>query len=45
MLGLDYLHQMKILHRDIKPSNVLIAASGHIKLADVGLASSSKVQH
>ncbi|KAL3893232.1 MAG: hypothetical protein SGPRY_014372, partial [Prymnesium sp.] len=41
MLGLEYLHNLKILHRDIKPSNVLIAASGHIKLADFGLASSA----
>jgi len=41
MLGLEYLHKLKILHRDIKPSNVLIAASGHIKLGDFGLASSA----
>lgn len=34
LLGLNYLHQRKILHRDIKPSNVLIAASGHVKLAE-----------
>ena len=39
LLGLSYLHSEGVLHRDIKPSNVLIATSGHIKLADFGLSS------
>ena len=29
-----YLHDHAVVHRDIKPSNVLIASSGHVKLAD-----------
>lgn len=44
LLGMHYLHTKHILHRDIKPSNVLIAESGHIKLADFGL-STSMMQH
>jgi len=44
LLGMHYLHTKHILHRDIKPSNVLIAETGHIKLADFGL-STSMMQH
>jgi len=44
LLGMHYLHTKRILHRDIKPSNVLLASSGHIKLADFGL-STSMMQH
>lgn len=44
LLGLKYLHEQSVLHHDIKPSNVLIAGSGHIKLADFGLSSSLKLQ-
>jgi len=44
LLGMHYLHTKRILHRDIKPSNVLIAGTGHIKLADFGL-STSMMQH
>lgn len=41
LLGLHYLHQRKILHRDIKPSNVLIAANGHVKLAECAPAAAA----
>ncbi|XP_026807664.1 calcium/calmodulin-dependent protein kinase kinase 1 isoform X1 [Rhopalosiphum maidis] len=37
LLGLEYLHFQRIVHRDIKPSNLLIDASGHVKIADLGV--------
>ena len=47
LCGLRYLHQEGVLHHDIKPQNMLIAANGHLKLADFGLSSglSNNVGH
>eukprot|EP00118_Oscarella_pearsei_P010609 m.66109 g.66109 ORF g.66109 m.66109 type:complete len:339 (+) comp35364_c0_seq12:33-1049(+) len=36
--GVAYCHQNSIMHRDLKPANLLISSSGHLKLADFGLA-------
>lgn len=36
--GLNYIHQCNVLHRDMKTANILLSRSGHLKLADFGLA-------
>ena len=37
--ALDSAHRAGFIHRDLKPSNVMIAAAGHVKIFDFGLAS------
>ena len=36
--AIESLHKLGYAHRDIKPDNLLLDASGHLKLADLGLA-------
>jgi len=36
--GLHQAHQLGVVHRDLKPENILVDDSGHLALADFGLA-------
>ena len=36
--ALGYLHAHRILHTDMKPHHIFIAADGHVKILDFGLA-------
>ncbi|XP_069503577.1 cyclin-dependent kinase 20 isoform X2 [Ambystoma mexicanum] len=36
--GVAFCHENAIMHRDLKPANLLISSTGHLKIADFGLA-------
>ena len=42
ILGLNYLHQNKIIHKDIKPENLVFDIKGYLHITDLGI---SKIYH
>jgi len=42
-LGIDFLHNKKILHRDLKPENLLLDKRGNIKICDFGWSAETKI--
>lgn len=38
MLGLEYIHENKIIHRDIKPENLVLDDRGYVRITDFGIA-------
>jgi eukaryotic-like serine/threonine-protein kinase len=41
--ALQAAHERGVIHRDIKPRNILITDSGHVKVADFGIARAAEV--
>ncbi|KAJ5584333.1 uncharacterized protein N7459_004133 [Penicillium hispanicum] len=45
IMCIEEAHRLCWIHRDIKPDNFLIAASGHLKISDFGLAFNGHWSH
>lgn len=44
-LGLEYLHNNNIIHRDIKPENLVLESCGYVRLTDLGIARTWKLDN
>lgn len=44
-MGLEYLHNNNIIHRDIKPENLVLDNSGYVRLTDLGIARTWKLDN
>ena len=42
LIGLNYIHENKIIHKDIKPENLVYDSNGYIRITDFGI---SKIYH
>ena len=42
LIGLNYVHENKIMHKDIKPENLVYDSNGYIHITDFGI---SKIYH
>lgn len=42
LAGVAHAHLRRVMHRDIKPDNVILFADGSVRLADFGIAKSSR---
>lgn len=38
ILGLEYIHNKRILHRDIKTLNIFLTKEERVKIGDLGVA-------
>lgn len=38
IIGLEYLHERKVIHRDLKPENFVLDSDGYLRITDLGVS-------